>query len=1831
MWFDFGSILSYGSSNIKKIIDSWKDINISNIWKQISEDFSEWKEIAIEKHDFESPFIKISENQNNLLEKIDNRYKEYTEIQSYIDVPFSDLNEFARNKIIEYNKPENILSKSEEFDYKNLIKKQKTYSIKREEVLWQESDNLTSQISESLQSAWLRWSDEVSENDTFWSKLMWSLITAWWSISNLPDDIKEDFNNYINNSRTRIDNENKKIKEIKENANLNILEKNIEYAKVNFDSFKEIIWWSSWWQFLEHTYKHSVEWMSKIWKWFTSDSFAEWISEIWAWSVWVIFSPITAFFEKDVTGSLWKTTWELMAVAITPIAAGTSQSLKTMWVDDNIAENWGIIAVGALPFIMKSWKNPWKVLANETAFLWKLPKEYQGMYVNIKWKVNKIDRMEVELQNRIALERWEVTEFLVKDKKWNYAYEPINKWISNIRKLTKDFIDALNKKDFKKVNEINTKILERYKILKVEKNSLFKERLWDYISWIAEKLWIKQNFLSEQHTWFMEVVKEVPIDITKVNIKPFVDFLNKDFTASVYGSVAWLRWNREFKDNSLESTVKELILQHDIFKDLTPIDKKVVVDNAIEFYKKESVAVKKAVWVIDVIQKDKWIYSKEALEELAEMWIEATKKDLGVMENLPEKIRAIEFLVKKNILKDNWIDPKNINLNSYWISKWSSNFFSNHYIEKQKQDWGIFHIPISELSKQRITKEIKDFDELIKITDKISETPLIKTYSNSRLTKTDFIEKQKDMFFKKLDSKKWQEIIMDLETSQAWNLIYTDGIVTWWWWSTFPKWIKWKDVRKTTVIEKVLEHIKNKNIDIKTLPEQKLMEQLMEQLWSVLKDIYTDMEFKNIKNEIWAIRMKKENFKKYKDYESAFNDQINITKKLEKDINILENEKNKVKAKEYRKLLQEYYNKVFSYQDKIWKLWEKLEKKDIKIKDLRQDLANEKTKRKWLRDLKKDYPSITNYTAKRIREDLKFKSLDLLTDSQFIDFFNKYEAKLNEYLDLQIEYKTLRKNIAEKGILHIENLFKISGLPKSMKDYSIKDFNEAQKIIDWLQQWDQILSETMLKSFSDLWKDVKTTREATIDLRKNIKGFDVEINKLQEEQINKIKDEIISKENSVEINTKKLNKNPNDLLAKKAIKEDWIWIKQLKSKLEDYQNKKFVIDFTEVPEYKKISEEIEILENDILSADEKVSEVIQEKIDNLKENQNKIIEDINDLDFKETPKETESKIKQNKPYKWSYLEKALYDTSFAMKDGLNQYVIESYKAKQAHYDLIQQKEIDTFNLLLSKARKDRGFKFINTDEYIIEFIEKPEKQAKFIEDGFVSKAEIEIAMWLISDFKHKANILEQRNALDTKVEWYVTHTWITTAEVLKQEWFKSALKNIFRNKTSELDFWSITWDGTEALWFTKWFKYAVERKWWLRTTNDLWRIYHNYSNAFYKKLAIDDVLPEAILYVQILWDSKKVEIIKSHFNKLKWKESWFITQWWTIWESLKFFRNLISIKDLWWNLVTVWASILWVINANWYILWARWTIKASLQKYFSKEARDIIKKYEWTLWRNALKDFKKEVWDNTAIPTYLKPFEWLWIWLSAVFQSWLNTAFIWLLTKEELSSWIVSDKRIAEIKIEMWKTHALPGTQSIWGSNEAAKTWLQYKWWGIPYAHRTIWALWEIITWNKKDKVHWLKELWKLSKISLLALWMYLYFTDEDSRKKYSIKRMYSEAVWAYSAADINLWSSVRMMWELESIQKLLKDFVYMEEYKRKSWKDDFFQYKKEDKKWITDIKKIITPWAIKWPYKVYKDIVPWDEQESGLDDDFNLDLDFELEDDIDVSKDFELDLDFEL
>lgn len=440
--------------------------------------------------------------------------------------------------------------------------------------------------------------------------------------------------------------------------------------------------------------------------------------------------------------------------------------------------------------------------------------------------------------------------------------------------------------------------------------------------------------------------------------------------------------------------------------------------------------------------------------------------------------------------------------------------------------------------------------------------------------------------------------------------------------------------------------------------------------------------------------------------------------------------------------------------------------------------------------------------------------------------------------------------------------------------------------------------------------------------------------------------------------------------------------------------------------------------------------------------------------------------------------------------------------------------------------------------------------------------------------------------------------------------FIGALGRAWKQFTDQnIDFDAIGPTG-EVLGYEKFLKYALQREGEGKEegkplySQNAARVALSYVEAFERKLALDAIIPKIDAYTFALQreegvgqedptglniDGQLKTFVKEWLNNKKGRRVKLMVSQGSKFEAgLRAFKFFLAIKDLGFNLIAGTASVAGGQISNYVGLKSSEYAKG-IGRALTPHGRKVARTYNGVVGEPTFENLissANDIGDTFVAGAF------------AIFQNMFYRAkrqfFLGSLTDEEYQSGVVSDRRLAEIKLKMARFHPLDDTKSVIGATPEAQVFTMYKTWAVPFlftarinAQKTIRAFRRAEGLEGKAKTLATEEARQLMKLTIGSLGIYLFFHtifgEDDPKDKSFIaslkRRIVMETTSALSALNPSTWLSIRPYQFAVDVAELIDQLISLEEYQTNDPKG---KYQKGDLKAIRTFQRIFLPASIR-------------------------------------------------
>jgi len=495
-----------------------------------------------------------------------------------------------------------------------------------------------------------------------------------------------------------------------------------------------------------------------------------------------------------------------------------------------------------------------------------------------------------------------------------------------------------------------------------------------------------------------------------------------------------------------------------------------------------------------------------------------------------------------------------------------------------------------------------------------------------------------------------------------------------------------------------------------------------------------------------------------------------------------------------------------------------------------------------------------------------------------------------------------------------------------------------------------------------------------------------------------------------------------------------------------------------------------------------------------------------------------------------------------------------------------EKKLEKLTIAARKS-KDRTFadRLVPTDDLVFQYLEAEDKAA--LEEQ-MTKEELELAAYLQEEYAKALEYLIKKETLKTGIDNYVTNVRRGFFEALKGDGFIAAMKEMFDQYKKDEQIFNILDQATDQILpLEKFFQFAMKRTGNINPTKNVAKASSIYFQTFYKKIALDAIMPKMMIYVQAItpekttpsgkleFDTSIKKFVKQWLNTKKGRkaQSGLMKQGGPIDIAIQGLKALITIWDLGINIPVQIAATVGETAAGYVTLGKRGMAKGIIRMN-TKQGKKIADKYEGftgkTMWRELLEP-AKDIGDKT---------------MTAVFGLFSSSAtrmnkisLLGLMTEQEYKSGEISEQRLAEIKLEMGKMRIISGAKSIGEATTLGGVITQYKTWAVPIFATMSSDLVNLSKKVKKGEALGSEEFTRLRRameVTTAALLFGMALGDNDDDNSFVgqlLKKVRREALTIMGALQPTLWTAApRMLQWIEQLGTAIEMIIKLEKYKEK-------------------------------------------------------------------------------
>ena len=559
----------------------------------------------------------------------------------------------------------------------------------------------------------------------------------------------------------------------------------------------------------------------------------------------------------------------------------------------------------------------------------------------------------------------------------------------------------------------------------------------------------------------------------------------------------------------------------------------------------------------------------------------------------------------------------------------------------------------------------------------------------------------------------------------------------------------------------------------------------------------------------------------------------------------------------------------------------------------------------------------------------------------------------------------------------------------------------------------------------------------------------------------------------------------------------------------------------------------------------------------------------------------------------SQFDKYRYDTALMQRNPFYKMLVteihrEMMNAEMRHHDV----KLEAYRLAkAAEASRPQPLihKFIPQNKLIMGYIEAAADQKTLFLNQMTSE-EIDYAHFIEEYFENALEYLVETQSLTKGRENYFVHMRQGFLENIKEEGLLTAVKNIFKHyKEDEVVFNILDEDTGNILPLEKFFQFSLHRTGGLLPTSNVTEAFLAYSKMFERKASFDKIIPKLDIYAQALTPQKLTphglemdrslkKFLNQYINNKKGRhiDQFVGKQGGAVDMGLRAVRSFTSLLDLGLNIPVGITAFVGEQVTNFAQLGINNMAKGA-QRAFTPHGKAIVSKYEAWLGRSA--------WESLSEPgkgITEKIHEGLFIGFHESTRI-ANTNFLLgMITEQEFNSETITDKRLAELQLEMGRMRVVPASKSLVGSTSLGSVLTQYKTWAIPIMSTIKGDISTFITdlqskpFNEVLTTKEARELYRIVGLSSAIIITGAVLAGDDDENDTSFlgafkRKFYRESLSLIGALDPTLYTPIRALSFMTDLAKNLKAIALLETYKTKP-----------KLKGVEGLKKQLTPKAVK-------------------------------------------------
>ena len=537
-------------------------------------------------------------------------------------------------------------------------------------------------------------------------------------------------------------------------------------------------------------------------------------------------------------------------------------------------------------------------------------------------------------------------------------------------------------------------------------------------------------------------------------------------------------------------------------------------------------------------------------------------------------------------------------------------------------------------------------------------------------------------------------------------------------------------------------------------------------------------------------------------------------------------------------------------------------------------------------------------------------------------------------------------------------------------------------------------------------------------------------------------------------------------------------------------------------------------------------------------------------------------------------DKYRYDTALMQRNSFYKMLVtemhrEMMNAEMRHHEV----KLEAYRLAkAAEASRPQTLihKFIPQNKLIMGYIEASTEQKGIFLHNMTTE-EIDYAHFIEEYFEGALEYLVETQSLTKGRENYFVHMRQGFLENVKEEGLLTAVKNIFKHyKEDEVVFNILDEDTGNILPLEKFFQFSLHRTGGLLPTSNVTEAFLAYSKMFERKASFDKIIPKLDIYAQALTPQKLTphglemdrslkKFVNQYINNKKGRhiDQFVGKQGGAVDMGLRAIRSLTSLLDLGLNIPVGITAFVGEQVTNFVQLGLNNMTKGA-QRALTPHGKAIIQKYEAWLGRSPWEEFTAPGKGITE-----KIHELLFIGFSESTRI-ANTNFLLgMITEEEFNNETITDKRLAELQLEMGRMRVVPGSKSLVGSTSLGSVLTQYKTWAIPIFTTLKGDISTFVTdlskkpFNEALTTKEARELYRIVGLSSAIIITGAVLAGDDDENDISFlgsfkRKLYRESLSLIGALDPTLYTPIRALSFMTDLAKNLKAIALLEEYKTK-------------------------------------------------------------------------------